>query len=969
MAAHLESWRRLVKSIGKRWAALAVIALLAFVALRAEASMQDVKTVFIILEENTSWSSIRGSSAAPYINHALLPMASHAEQYFTPPGLHPSLPNYLWLEAGTNFNITSDVDPSSGHQSTTNHLVTLLKNAGISWTSYQEDISGTTCPLTAVSQYAPKHNPMVYFDDVTNTNNTGSTYCISNVRPFSQLTGDLQSNTVSRYNFITPNLCDDMHGNTGCPGGSLITAGDTWLSNNVPTILNSQAYSNNGALFIVWDEGGSSSDGPIGMIVISRLAKGGGYSNTVHYTHSSTLKSMQEIFNVTPLLRDAANATDLSDLFNPSPGVTNITPSCGPTTGGTAVTITGSNFLTGATVTIGGVSASNVVVVSSNTVTAFSPTNAVGAKIVSVTNTNGTFGALTNGFTYVLSPSPSNNGPICSGQTLNLFANTNADSYSWTGPNGFTSTAQNPSIANVTTAATGTYSLTVGCASAVGTTTVTINQTPATPSPSNNGPICSGQTLNLSANTTAPGYSWTGPNSFSSSAQNPSIPNATAAATGTYNLTVTSNGCASAVGSTAATVNQTPAAPSPSNNGPICSSNQTLNLFANTIADSYSWTGPNSFSSSAQNPSIPSATTAATGTYNLTVTSNGCTSAVGSTAATVNEAPATPSVPAITTPSAGFCINAASAAAFTVSGTADTNITVQIFANATLIGVTTADGAGNWSTNLNFIAQADGPVSLTAVAATPCDSSAPSPAINGTKDATAPSFAGLDTATPAIESATLAWSAAVDSNTVTYQVFQSTTSGAENFGTPTLTTNSLSVLIAPLYPGSNSPISYFFVVRATDSCGNTETNTVEKSLQPLLDPNKDQDGDGMPNGFEQAHGLNPFNASDANIDSDGDGMSNLQEFLAGTDPTNRTSVFRITSVVRAGNDVSVTWTMGPGKTNALQSTAGTGGGSYQTNGFTDLFVVTDTVGTTTNYLDSGGATNSPFRYYRVRLVP
>ncbi len=73
--------------------------------------------------------------------------------------------------------------------------------------------------------------------------------------------------------------------------------------------------------------------------------------------------------------------------------------------------------------------------------------------------------------------------------------------------------------------------------------------------------------------------------------------------------------------------------------------------------------------------------------------------------------------------------------------------------------------------------------------------------------------------------------------------------------------------------------------------------------------------------------------------------------------------------MRAGTDVNVIWTMGPGKTNALQVTAGAVNGSYQTNGFNDLFTVTNTVGVTTNYLDTGGATNSPSRFYRVRLVP
>jgi hypothetical protein len=55
------------------------------------------------------------------------------------------------------------------------------------------------------------------------------------------------------------------------------------------------------------------------MIVLSPLAKGNGYHNAMAYTHSSTLKSMQEIFGVMPFLRDAANATDLSDLFTTFP--------------------------------------------------------------------------------------------------------------------------------------------------------------------------------------------------------------------------------------------------------------------------------------------------------------------------------------------------------------------------------------------------------------------------------------------------------------------------------------------------------------------------------------------------------------------------------------------------------------------------------------------------------------------------
>ena len=75
---------------------------------------------------------------------------------------------------------------------------------------------------------------------------------------------------------------------------------------------------NGGTVFITWDEG-EGGDGPIGMIVLSPDAKGAGYSNTIHYTHSSTLRTLQEIFGVTPLLGGATTAIDLRDLFKMFP--------------------------------------------------------------------------------------------------------------------------------------------------------------------------------------------------------------------------------------------------------------------------------------------------------------------------------------------------------------------------------------------------------------------------------------------------------------------------------------------------------------------------------------------------------------------------------------------------------------------------------------------------------------------------
>src|SRR5206468_9803966 len=102
------------------------------------------------------------------------------------------------------------------------------------------------------------------------------------------------------------------------------------------------------------------------------------------------------------------------------------------------------------------------------------------------------------------------------------------------------------------------------------------------------------------------------------------------------------NGCASAAGTTNVVVNATPATPVTTNGGPYCEG-ATIQLFTPTVASAtYSWTGPNGFTSALQNPARANATTADAGTYSVTVTVSGCTSAAGTTTVVVNANPATP---------------------------------------------------------------------------------------------------------------------------------------------------------------------------------------------------------------------------------------------------------------------------------------------------------------------------------------
>lgn len=279
---------------------------------------RTIRTVFVIAMENKNWSEIAGNPSAPYLNRQVLPAASYATRYFNPPGNHPSEPNYLWLEGGTSYGIRDDDDPAAHHLPHQDHLVSLLDRAGISWKAYQEGIDGTQCPLVSHGLYAAKHDPFVFFDDITSGNDPRSPSCISHLRPLPELTSDLQGGSVARYNFVTPDLCHDMHNSSGCASADQVKNGDDWLSQWLPRILRSPAYAAGGLIVITWDES-EDGDHPIGLIALSPSARGGGFSNAVYYTHSSLLRSLQEIFGVGPLLCDAANATPLTDLFRVYP--------------------------------------------------------------------------------------------------------------------------------------------------------------------------------------------------------------------------------------------------------------------------------------------------------------------------------------------------------------------------------------------------------------------------------------------------------------------------------------------------------------------------------------------------------------------------------------------------------------------------------------------------------------------------
>lgn len=236
-----------------------------------------------------------------------------------------------------------------------------------------------------------------------------------------------------------------------------------------------------------------------------------------------------------------------------------------------------------------------------------------------------------------------NPNPVCVGSTVTLIgAGSGVNNWSWTGPNGFTSSTQSPQILNVTAAAAGTYNLTASstCGSGTASVLLAVNDKPQTVSATiNPNTICAGNTLNLTgAGTGATSWSWSGPNSFTAATQNASVSNAQQNATGTYTLTAT-NACGNTTATANATVNTVPTqVNAAANPNPVCAGT-VLNLTGGaTGATSYSWTGPNSFTASTQNATVSNFQSINVGTYTLTAT-NTCGSTTASEAVTLATVP------------------------------------------------------------------------------------------------------------------------------------------------------------------------------------------------------------------------------------------------------------------------------------------------------------------------------------------
>ncbi|MCZ2444636.1 MAG: PKD domain-containing protein [Flavobacteriales bacterium] len=219
------------------------------------------------------------------------------------------------------------------------------------------------------------------------------------------------------------------------------------------------------------------------------------------------------------------------------------------------------------------------------------------------------------------------NSPLCEGQTLQLQSQGGYVSYQWSGPGGFTSNQQNPSIPNANASNAGVYTVTVndGTGSCSSTITVQINPYPNATA-TNNGPACVGDNITFTA-TGGTSYAWSGPNGFSSTASDTTLTNVTTGASGVYTVTVTSNGCSSTA-TTSLTVNTIPT-PTITGSNTICSGASTTLMASG--GSSYAWSTGESTASISVSPTTNTV-------YTVTV-SNGSCSGTATVSITVNPAP------------------------------------------------------------------------------------------------------------------------------------------------------------------------------------------------------------------------------------------------------------------------------------------------------------------------------------------
>jgi phosphatidylinositol-3-phosphatase len=255
--------------------------------------------VFLVLEENHSYSSVIGNSSMPYLN-GLVAKYGLATQYYA--NTHPSIGNYFMLTTGQIITNNDGMCSTITQDNIVRHLLT----AGMTWKAYVESLPYAGYTGCDVYPYVKHHNPFAYFSDVANSSEK------YNLVPFhGTFTADLTNQRLPQFSFIVPNMLDDAH------DGSLSTA-DSWLKTNIGPLLASPLFQKDGILIIVFDESAGSDTqhggGHVAAVVIGPKVKAG-YKSSTLYQHQNTLKTLMKALGLSSFPGVAGSAPAMTDMF------------------------------------------------------------------------------------------------------------------------------------------------------------------------------------------------------------------------------------------------------------------------------------------------------------------------------------------------------------------------------------------------------------------------------------------------------------------------------------------------------------------------------------------------------------------------------------------------------------------------------------------------------------------------------
>jgi phosphatidylinositol-3-phosphatase len=277
-------------------AALVAVGLVSSDIPQRQARLPAFSHIWVVFMENHDFTQIIDNPNAPYINQ-LAQSYGLATEYFGV--VHGSQPNYIAFFSGDQYGVTGGSTPNLNAL----NLVDQLEAQDRSWHVYAQNFPGNCFNGVTSSggtdgpgTYVRRHVPAMAFRDIRRNPHRCSE--VTNLASFDP--------AAANFELIVPNLSDDMHDGT-------IRQGDDFLRSFVPRIIGSAAWRENGALFIVWDEGRAKGANRVPLLVIAPQVERG-FRSDLRHDHYSLLRTIEDAWAL-GCLHHSCTANDLGEFF------------------------------------------------------------------------------------------------------------------------------------------------------------------------------------------------------------------------------------------------------------------------------------------------------------------------------------------------------------------------------------------------------------------------------------------------------------------------------------------------------------------------------------------------------------------------------------------------------------------------------------------------------------------------------